>query len=165
LDLNEGYAIDPRVATQYFYDHRRAALVGKRQFKEALADASRAIQMAPSTGFYFNARGQIYMQLNQIELAVKDFLAAEPLIPRHKWTPIELGHCYDQLGQFDKSVAAYSKALAIDPSFVKGYEFRANAYAKLGKKELAAQDRKSASSLSNGWASDLLEDEPAKSKK
>jgi tetratricopeptide (TPR) repeat protein len=163
--LNAGYAIDPRVANQYFYDHRRAALVANHRYKEALADSTRALELDPKSGFYFNGRGQIYMQLNQYELAVKDFTIAESLIPRHKWTPIELGHCYDRLGQFDKSVASYSKALAIDPSFVKAYEFRASAYEKLGKKALAAKDRKSASSLSNGWASDLLEDDSAKSKK
>jgi tetratricopeptide (TPR) repeat protein len=164
-DLNRGYAIDPHVANANFYDQRRAALAGERRFKEALPDASRAIQLDPSKGFYFNSRGQLYAQLNQNELAVKDFIAAESLLPRHKWTPIELGHCYDRLGQFDKSVAAYSKALALDSSFVKAYEFRASAYEKLGKKELAAKDRKSALSLSNGWASDLLDFDQVKSKK
>ena len=139
--LNAGYAIDPRVGNKYFYDHRRAVLTAIHRYKEALADASRAIELDPKSGFYFNGRGQIYIQMNQYDLAVKDFIIAESLIPRFKWTPIELGHCYDHLGQFDKSVASYSKALAIDPSFVKAYEFRASAYEKLGKKALAAKDR------------------------
>jgi hypothetical protein len=42
---------------------------------------------------------------------------------------------------------------------VKALGYRANAYEKLGKKNLAAKDKDAASSLSSGWASDLLKPE------
>ena len=159
LDLNRGLAIDPRLGNVDVFDARRAAYASKHQWKEALAETSRLIELRPTNGFFYNSRGQIYVLLNRDDLAIKDFLRAQPLIPGHKWIYIELGNCYDRAGQFDKSVAVYSKAVALDPQFVKALGYRANAYEKLGKKNLAAKDKDAASSLSSGWASDLLKPE------
>jgi tetratricopeptide (TPR) repeat protein len=159
LDLNRGLALDPRLGNVDVFEARLGAYMSKHQWKEALAETSRLIELRPTNGFFYNSRGQIYVLLNQNDLAIKDFLKAQPLIPGHKWLYLELGHCYDRAGQFDKSVAVYSKALALDPQFVKAIVYRANAYEKLGKKDLAAKDRDAASSLSGGWASDLLQPE------
>jgi tetratricopeptide (TPR) repeat protein len=89
-------------------------------------------------------------------LAIEDFLRASALIPKHLWTYIELGHCYDSTGQFDKSIVAYSKAIKMDPYATKIYQFRANAYDRVGRKDLADKDRQFASSRSRGLDLDLF---------
>ena len=85
LDLNRGLAIDPRLGNVDVFDARRAAYASKHQWKEALAETSRLIELRPTNGFFYNSRGQIYVLLNRDDLAIKDFLRAQPLIPGHKW--------------------------------------------------------------------------------
>lgn len=48
-----------------------------------------------------------------------------------------------KLKNTDKAIADYSKAIELEPSFVKAYEARANAYLAAGKTEMAVKDRDS----------------------
>jgi len=58
------------------------------------------------------------------------------------------GLAYAKLGENDKAVADYSKAIDMAPEYsARSYESRSKLYEKMGKKELAAKDRVEASRL------------------
>lgn len=50
-----------------------------------------------------------------------------------------IGYCYRMLGRFDEAIAAYEKALAIDPEHLWALEYLGEAYAEIGQLDLARE--------------------------
>jgi tetratricopeptide (TPR) repeat protein/predicted aspartyl protease len=61
---------------------RGAAFAARRDFAHALADLTRACELAPQEPQYFYQRGVVRMQTNQADLALMDFDRALELDPR-----------------------------------------------------------------------------------
>ena len=71
---------------------------------------------------------------------------AEPEVRRHRGVPTaagmtEWGVDLFNLGRVQESIDQFTKAIALDPNFKMAWERRAEAYAKLGRGEQAAEDR------------------------
>jgi len=72
---------------------------------------------------------------------------AEPEVRRHRGVPTAPGmtqwgiELFD-LGRVQESVDQFTKAIALDPNFKMAWERRAESYAKLGRGEEAAEDRR-----------------------
>jgi tetratricopeptide (TPR) repeat protein len=66
-----------------------------------------------------------------------DNIAKTPNLPR---AFVDRGFAYSVLGQWDKAIDDYSKAIEIYPGFTKAYVDRGVAYAKLGQFEKAIAD-------------------------
>ena len=72
---------------------------------------------------------------------------AEPEVRRHRGIPTaagmtEWGIDLFNLGRVQESIDQFTKAIALDPNFKMAWERRAEAYAKLGRGEQAAEDRR-----------------------
>ena len=72
---------------------------------------------------------------------------AEPEVRRHRGVPTaagmtEWGIDLFNLGRVQESIDQFTKAIALDPNFKMAWERRAEAYAKLGRGEQAAEDRR-----------------------
>ena len=68
-----------------------------------------------------------------LENAAADFRRATDSDPHMFQAYSELGFTLRKLGRYDESLAAYDKALAIEPGFSPAIEYRAEAYLGLGK--------------------------------
>lgn len=68
-----------------------------------------------------------------LEAAAADFQRATDNDPRMFQAYSELGFTLRKLGRYDESLAAYEKALAIEPGFSPALEYRAEAYLGLGR--------------------------------
>ncbi|PKB82384.1 MAG: hypothetical protein BZY88_04750 [SAR202 cluster bacterium Io17-Chloro-G9] len=77
---------------------------------------------------------------------------AEPEVRRHRGVPTASGmtqwgiDLFD-LGRIQESIDQFTKAIALDPSFKMAWERRAESYAKMGRGEEAAEDRRRLSAL------------------
>jgi len=72
---------------------------------------------------------------------------AEPDVRRYRGVPTaasmtERGIDLFNLGRVQESIDQFTKAIALDPNFKMAWERRAEAYAKLGRGEEAAEDRR-----------------------
>jgi tetratricopeptide (TPR) repeat protein len=68
-----------------------------------------------------------------LETAAADFRRATDNDPHLFQAYSELGFTLRKLGRYDESLAAYEKALAIEPGFSPALEYRAEAYLGLGR--------------------------------
>lgn len=73
----------------------------------------------------------------QLENAAADFKRSVRNDPNHFAAWSELGFCLRKLGRFDESLAAYDRALQIQPAFSPAIEYRAEAYLALNRLEEA----------------------------
>jgi len=72
---------------------------------------------------------------------------AEPVVRRRRGVPTassmtQWGIDLFNLGRIQESVDQFTKAIALDPDFKMAWEHRAESYAKLGRGEEAAEDRR-----------------------
>lgn len=63
--------------------------------------------------------------------------ASEPTSPKDHY---DRGLAYGRMGQYDKAIEDFSKAIAMDPNYGKAYMNRGIAYAKSGNGKKAAAD-------------------------
>ena len=71
----------------------------------------------------------------------------KPEVRRHRGVPTaagmtEWGIDLFNLGRVQESIDQFTKAIALDPNFKMAWEHRAESYAKLGRGEQAAEDRR-----------------------
>ena len=53
-------------------------------------------------------------------------------------------------GRIQESIDQYTKAIALDPNYKEAWEYRAEAYARLGRGEQAEEDRRRLQALNTG---------------
>ena len=68
-----------------------------------------------------------------------------------------LGYSLRQSGKIAEAIRAYDIALSLKENYEEALEYRAIAYAKLGKKEKAMQDYKKLLNLKSSFADGLKE--------
>jgi tetratricopeptide (TPR) repeat protein len=79
--------------------------------------------------------------------------APEPPVFRGLPTPAnmtERGIRLFNLGRIQESIDQYTKAIALDPNYKEAWEYRAEAYARLGRGEQAEEDRRRLQALNAG---------------
>lgn len=78
----------------------------------------------------------------EYERAVKDLQKAIELKTDFKEAHNNLGFCYRKLGKLNESLAAYDKAIALDPNFLQAREYRGETYLALNRLEDAQKELK-----------------------
>lgn len=153
-DFDSAVQLDPKNPTRYVI--RGNAYHNLKRFSEALKDYDRAFELRPSEDIYVN-RARVYDDLGEYNKALKDSNKAIEIAGARK-TPVAAleainytnrGRAYLGLGESEKAVTDFSKAVSSHPRTVPGeaFYFRAKAYTKLGKTELAAKDSEEAKKL------------------
>lgn len=134
------------------------------QYSKAISDFSVAIKYAKSPNdkaSMFKMRGKMYACLGTHDLAIVDFTKSISLKPLGSRAAFLLrGNQYFAVKQYQKAVDDYTKSIAVANSDERNelYSLRAKAYEKLGKHDLARQDRaKAKDSVKDGWG-DVLRD-------
>ncbi len=114
---------------------------------QAIADATRAIEMQPGYIFAHLQRGQTYFEMRQFDKALKDFDQAAQLdsknIDAHYFralTNVMLGNC-------KSAIEDYSKVIKNEPDNELAYTRRAECYLKDNKIKKAIKDAQKAINL------------------
>jgi len=122
-------------------------------YRRAVAKYGQAIEMAPDDPIPHINLGTAYDMLGEFDAAIDSFTAAldkEAIknLPGYAAVALNnLGIVYYRLGQIEKALECYSKAIGLKEDYVDAYLNRSVAYEKLGQPRKAAGDRKTAATL------------------
>lgn len=106
----------------------------------AIADYTKAIEIAPEFAPTYCDRGRVYMAKAQYDLAILDFTKAIEISPSSGVGYMERGHAYTEKCEYELAITDYTKAIETNPSWVGGYYYRGQAYAQKGEYERAILD-------------------------
>lgn len=90
----------------------------------AIADYTQAIRFIPESAIPFFDRGLAFAEKKEPALAQQDFESALQIDSTLAAAWIELGKIHDDAGDYNTSVAEYSRAIALDPSSSEAYFYR-----------------------------------------
>jgi len=132
------------------------AFEAKGQFKEALAEYSRAIELSPmNTDGYYN-RALIYQKQGDSKAALADFDKITQINPNYAEPYYGRGEIYEAKGQRDKAIAEYTKAIENNSQYKRAYYKRCMLYNYKGEYRKALDDAEKAKALGFGVSEDLL---------
>ena len=95
------------------------------------------------------ARGSVYLKMSNAEDAINDFSEALKIDPNHPKGYHLRGLAREILADDDAALKDFGKAIEIDPEYGAAYYSRATLLAKMGQEDLAADDMKIVTQLSN----------------
>ena len=111
-DATAARLMNPQSARDYLDRSRLRDLAGETDL--ALADADRALELAPRLPAALRQRGSVYRGKNDRERAVADYReAVAALTPRYAADYFDRGWLYNELGDFDRAAADLERALAL----------------------------------------------------
>ncbi|MBU1741128.1 MAG: tetratricopeptide repeat protein [Proteobacteria bacterium] len=118
-------------------------------YPQAVIDYGRALRLNPRYALAYANRGYAYRQMRMFRLAAADYSRAIRLKPRNYGFWRGRGQVYAAWGKYKPAVRDYTKSLALAP-MVATYRFRASAYVRLGRQDLAKADYERARQMVRG---------------
>ncbi len=109
-------------------------------YEDALDYFGQAMAMDPNYSEYYNDRGSVYLKLDRLDEAERDYRRAIELSPPYAEVWTNLGQCYRATGRMAEADQAYSRALDLDPVSALALVGRAEARGALGDAEGALAD-------------------------
>jgi tetratricopeptide (TPR) repeat protein len=118
---------------------RGAAQIILGDFDRAISDLDRAIELSPSSPEAFAARADAYLRKAGItdDLREREAAGSDGRFSRTEQDPTRKGH-------YEQAIADYSRALALNSSYLPAYFGRGLAYRALGHEDRFARDRDAA---------------------
>ena len=95
----------------------------------------------PTSRHTRNVHGYALLMAGRYPEAVREFEAYERIAPREPNPHDSLGEAYLKMGDAEKAIAAYSRALSVDPTFTFSRSLRAWILAVLGRYDAAIDER------------------------
>ena len=154
-NYDKAIALDPN---DYLAYTNRGVIFDKMgEFDRALESYGKAVISNPGDyKAYFN-RGLLYYKMDRITDAIEDFEMALGLNmldpPTVAWAHNNLGILYGKAGMYDRSIAEFNIAIAIDPNNPITFNNRGFAYASKGQDRKAIEDFSQAIILDPNYAS------------
>ena len=134
--------------------HNRAMIYEDRDdFKHAIADYTRAIELNPNSANSYYSRGSFYYKRGDYERAIADYTRAIELNPNNAYAYYKRGNTYEQKDEFERAIADYTRAIELDRDYVVAYIDRGVSYCKNGDYERAIADYTHAIDLNPNSAS------------
>ncbi|HJT77073.1 MAG TPA: tetratricopeptide repeat protein, partial [Gemmataceae bacterium] len=122
------------------YQARSVAYARLGRYEEALADASRSIELKPDFADAWNSRGIAYECLCQYDRAAADFAKAIGLKPEETQFWVNRGVAYEGLRQYDRAAADFARAIELKPNEALPWRNRGRLYSTRGQYEKALAD-------------------------
>jgi tetratricopeptide (TPR) repeat protein len=97
--------------------HRGVQAMEQSDYDRAIAHFTRAIELDPDFAEAWNQRATALYLKERYEESARDAKRAVQFNPHHFGAWAGLGHCYAHLGKLREAVAAYERALAINPNW------------------------------------------------
>jgi tetratricopeptide (TPR) repeat protein len=127
--------------------NRAMALIGKKEYKLALADLDIAVVSGPR---HFNAyldRALVHLKLNELDLALKDYDFCSYLIPGAYAPFFGRAEVFVGKGEFDRAVLEYDNMIRLHPTEVPAYLAKGSLLTRMGRTSAALNAFNSAGSL------------------
>jgi tetratricopeptide (TPR) repeat protein len=134
------------------YSNRGAVHAKSGQYKQAISDCIKAIELNPRYADAYSNRGNAYSKLGQLPQAISDHTRAIELNPKLSEAYYNRGNDYDELGQLPQAISDYTKAIELNPKFAEAYYNRGVAYDDLGQLTQAISDYSKAIELNPKYA-------------
>lgn len=119
----------------------------KGNYKAAIQDLNKAINLNPGLGIAYLSRGVAYSQIGSRKAAIADFNQAIEINPENARAYYYRGDEYLQLREQKKALEDFNQAIKIDPSNPKSYFNRAVVYYLLGNRLQARENFQQAAFL------------------
>lgn len=115
------------------YNNRGIAHAARGDALKALADYSKAIELAPGDASAWSNRGSLHATLGDLHAALADHEKALELAPANASAWHNRGVDHEELGQHSKALQDYRKAIELDPGHRGSHIGLATAACKLGR--------------------------------
>jgi tetratricopeptide (TPR) repeat protein len=134
------------------YGNRALAYLKLGMNDKAIADANRSLAMAESSNAHIN-RGGAYSHKGQLQQAIADYTRALALpadtspalnANGHAFAYNNRGGVYGAMGRYNLALADFNQAMALAPRFVDPYINRALVNERVGSRDKAAADYRTA---------------------
>ena len=107
------------------------------QYEEAVKSFGAAILLDPMNADLYVRRAKMSVALGKLDDALRDLNFAYELEPKAKRTLLYLGDVYQKVGNDEKALSFYEKAVAVDENYDDAYSHKATLLAKLNRSEEA----------------------------
>jgi tetratricopeptide (TPR) repeat protein len=111
-----------------------------RIWKNGIVLWSCVIEIKPNISTAYNNRGGAYVELGQLEEALKDFTLAIQLSPNPSEAYFNRGSSYHLLGRYEEALIDLTLAIRMSPNYFEAYYNRGSSYLILGRYEEALKD-------------------------
>ena len=108
--------------------------------KKAIEYFSQAIRLDPKFTVAYNNRGNEYINLKQLDLAISDFDKAIQLDTNFAGAYYNRGIVNYDLKQFNRAISDYDQAIRLDPNMLNAFYNRGVAFSMLHQLERAIKD-------------------------
>ena len=133
----------------FIYYNRGVGYTQLDNYRQAIEDFNRAIEIKPGFADAHNNRGSAYYVLGNYKQAIEDLNRAIEIKPGFAEAYYNRGIAYNGLGNYRQAIEDYGRAIEINPGFVDAYNNRAAFYLNQGNKELGCHDAQKACKLGN----------------
>ena len=117
----------------YFYQIR-----GDQQ--RAIEEFTKAIELLPSYGYSYAARGDSYALIGDYQAAIDDYTVALSIYPDYVSALTTRGRAYAQQGQYDLALADFANAMTQMPDYAPAYRAAGDVLYQLGEMDEALND-------------------------
>ena len=124
------------------YSARAVLLRKEKNYEKAIEYYNEAIKINAIDNESYNNRGNIYFDMNKMDLAYADYKKALSLKPDYYPALDNMGAQYAMRGQYDSALKYLSRALEIKPDYKHAYRNRGLTYMQLNRNEEAIKDFK-----------------------
>ena len=122
------------------YHQRGIAYAAIQDYKNAIADYTKTIEMKPQyAGAYVN-RGNAHRELKDAKKAMADYSAAITLDPKNFVALNNRGLIHTENRKFDNALADYNKALSLQKDYAEAFNNRGVVWREKGDYKKAIQD-------------------------
>ncbi|MGF1675961.1 MAG: tetratricopeptide repeat protein [Rivularia sp. (in: cyanobacteria)] len=135
--INKAIKLEPE--NPNLYNEKYGVLNEKKEYAQAEAAITKAIQITPRAAFYSN-RGVFYSNQENWKSALVDYNQAIEINPNYFDAYFNRALVYSLQKQYELALADFKKAIQINPGNVNAYYYRGITYSFHNKYELALAD-------------------------
>jgi tetratricopeptide (TPR) repeat protein len=111
-----------------------------KEYKRALSEFNKAIELDPKYAFAYNNRGVAYYDLKDYNMAIQDYDKAIEIDPRSSSAYCNRGLSYYGLKDYKRAISEFNKAIELDPDYSSAYTARGLVYYESNDYNMALQD-------------------------
>jgi tetratricopeptide (TPR) repeat protein len=143
---------DYNMYNTFAYNNRGVAYASLGNYRQAIEDFNRVIEIKPDYAETYLNRGLAYDDLGNYRQAIEDFNRVIEIKPGFAEAYLNRGLAYNNLGNYRQAIEDYNRAIEIKPGFAEAYLNRGLAYASLGNYRQAIEDYGRAIEIKPGYA-------------
>ena len=108
-------AAEKNVELSKIHLKKGVSFIKSKELEKAIDEFKKAIELNPSDGVSYYNLGICYLRLERFQEAVKPLETYVTFHPDKAFAYYNLGYVYTKIGEKDKSLVAYNKALQLNP--------------------------------------------------